>query len=68
MHIMERLHTLYTLTCRVLRLRWFIDPCQVVYDGGRSDCLSGPRGSLNETQGSLEDSLDGMLLGAVQLR
>ena len=46
-------------------LRWFIDPCQVVYNGGRGDRLSGPWGSLNETQGSLEDSLDGMLLRAV---
>ena len=62
---MERLHTLYTLTCRALSLRRFIDPCQVVYDGGRSDRLSSPWGSLNETQGSLEDSLDGMLLRAV---
>lgn len=49
-------------------LRWFIDLSQVVDDGRRRDSLPRSRRALDETERSLKDSLDGMLLRVIQSR
>ncbi len=41
---------------------------QMVHDGGRRDCLSSARRSLDEAEGSLESGLDGIHLRVIQLR